>query len=82
MSDGSYSGELTPELWSDMTEAQQAAYRNRNELLWRFIRAVTPGASGHVDDFIEPSLARISEALETIDAIDARTRAFLKKGKP
>jgi hypothetical protein len=69
------SPKLTPAIWDTMSEAAQAAYAERNDLLWRVIQAVMPGAGGNVSQEAEAAIVSANE----LRADNARLGAELGK---
>lgn len=58
---------MTSEVWTGMSLAAQAAYRNRNEWLWEFVRAVDVDATADLRNCLQPALAKAKE-LERLHA--------------
>ncbi len=52
---------MTGEIWTGMSFSAQAAYRNRNEWLWEFVRALNPGAGGDLKNELMDALMKSRE---------------------
>lgn len=52
---------MTGEIWTSMSSSAQAAYRNRNEWLWEFVRAVHPGTGGDLKNSLTYALAEVRD---------------------
>ena len=48
--------------WKESPEAMQQAHANANEWLWWFVRRDTPGASGHLFDYLDDYSKRAAAA--------------------
>lgn len=65
---------LTPVVWASMSAEAKGAYHERNDLLWRVIRAIRPGSSGTVDEQAKQAIDQASVLLTRVDNLQESGR--------